>query len=192
MSLQTFLEQLRRDAERDAETMIDLATRKSRSMADDTVPNGSAPSPIVEPPARVSAPLPSTPPTVVLVAPADAQAPVVEMPPLVMPAPVAEPAPVEPDVPPVLAPVDVAPVVESPPVVDSEPVPDPAVAPPAEPPPVAAVVPTVPEAELVDDDLRTVATSAAEPKRKRRFPLSAVLEVSAIVLILVFILLRLG
>lgn len=211
--LQRFLDNLREEVERDAEVMIETANRQARARVDEAHEQAAEIRDGRRPP--VTMPLVSAEP-----APAnlEARAPA-PVPPRADPGvwarrpetvTVVEPAApsVEPTVPntPVVLPAPLASVEESPSAVLSPPVPAPSVA--AEAPSLPAPsfpappMPAVPVADRftgpIDDP--TLADQATDvvprPARGRRLlramPLSALLEMVAVVLIVVFILLRLG
>ena len=189
--LQRFITDLRNEAVRDAETIIEVARQHANIRVDEArlmAERGIDPSTVelearrrVPPPTVVpdppTAPVPPVAPVAAPPAPPVAASPVAPVIPAAVVAAAAMPAaapvaPVPPaPVPPVAPVVPVAPVAPTAPVISPTPVaPEPA---PIEP--VATPTPT------------------AKKKRKKRFlPFSVVLEVLAVVLLLVFIVLRLS
>jgi hypothetical protein len=206
--LQRFLAGLRDEAQRDVETMLELARHQARIRSNEVGASRDVPRPVVRAAAPVvPAPAPVAPspaPVAAPVAPPVAVSPPVEAPAAagVTPAPgpagpaasaavavpVAEPACEEPGVP--LAPEpEAAPhltLVTPAPVVPTAPA-------PAQP---VAAAPTATQQPLprpaATQPTPAASAPAAKPGLLRRLPISAILEVVAVLLILVFILLRLS
>jgi len=205
--LQRFLDGLHEEAMRDAAATIEVARQRARMRLDEARANArgdSAPRPVLPPPIppvapalRPVAPVPQPEPTVMPPRPEPfAPARVVTL----APAPVTnghtQPAPPEGAFArsgPESAPTLLAPVVAPPPVA----------APPPAPAPMAPLAPVAPVAPVVAPPPAPVASAPVaaapapvQPAKKRgffrRLPIAAILEVIAVLLVLVFILLRLS
>ena len=192
--LQRFLEGLREETQRDVETILELARQQARIQL--TEMPGVAPVPA---PARGDRAQPVVP--VVLERPPSPPAPRDPSPPLtaaaaiaIATAPMAEPAFAQPAAQPIAQPVEPEPaprLVVVPPAVDQ---PASAPAPVAVPSTPADAPPPAPSAARAPAPAAVAPVVAAEKKAGllHRLPISAILEVIAVLLILVFILLRLS
>jgi hypothetical protein len=212
--LQRFLDDLREEAERDAQTVLNAARKGAQTRVEAARAGATQvrfESLTAAAPSYVERPVAPDGPTVrarVEYPPIAPTVAVQSSPPAAAPPPLAPAIESEPDAALAWAPIGIPPQgstngtsahalpVPVEPIAAAPVVPEPVVAAPAVAAPVAAarvVIPAEPPAApMIATPVPEPAAPIAAPARRRRFPLSAVLEVLAVLLVLLFILLRLS